>query len=217
MKRLLICDDQEIVCAGLQRILETDPQLSIAGIAHNGEEAVELAASLKPDLVLMDLQMPVMNGVQAIRRIRVSQPKLPILVLTTYTDDKWLFDALHEGASGYLLKDRPRDELIAAIKGTLEGNNYLDPAITGRVMQSVLHQPAPIQADNFDLNEREREILKLLSAGLSNSEIASRLYLSDGTVRNYLSGIFNKLGVTDRTQAVIIALRSGIVPFEGAE
>lgn len=217
MKRLLICDDQEIVCAGLQRILETDPELSIAGIAHNGRDAVDLAARLKPDLVLMDLQMPVMNGVQAIRRIRATQPDLPILVLTTYTDDNWLFDALREGASGYLLKDRPRDELIAAIKGTLEGNHYLDPAITGRVMQSAQHARQPILESDFNLNDREEEILKLLCAGLSNSEIAGRLYLSEGTVRNYLSSLFGKLGAADRTQAVIIALRYGIVPLDGSD
>ena len=127
-------------------------------------------------------------------------------------DDKWLFDAIRAGATGYLLKDSPRQELIDAIKGTLSGNVYLDPSVARKVLDSVAASPEPVESDeDFDLSERERDILQLLVEGLSNAEIAHRLYLSEGTVRNYLSSLFVKLDVSDRTQAVVVALRRGLV------
>ncbi|HQN69168.1 MAG TPA: response regulator transcription factor [Anaerolineaceae bacterium] len=212
MIKIIIADDQEIVCEGLKKILQSDPEIKVIGIANNGQQALDLVHHQTPDLVLMDLQMPIMNGVQAIRQLRKTHPDLPVIVLTTYMDDKWLFDAIRAGATGYLLKDSPRQELIDAIKGTLSGNVYLDPSVARKVLDSVAASPEPVESDeDFDLSERERDILQLLVEGLSNAEIAHRLYLSEGTVRNYLSSLFVKLDVSDRTQAVVVALRRGLV------
>lgn len=214
MIKILICDDQEIVCEGLQRILEAEPDFLVVGIVHDGQEALEAAEKLLPDLVLMDLKMPVMNGIQATRKLRERFPKIQILVLTTYADDEWLFDAIRSGAAGYLLKDRPRTELIVAIKGTIAGNSYIDPAVARKVLTNVAQSPLPpSQPPKVALTAREAEILELLALGLSNTEIAQRLFLSEGTVRNYLSALFAKLGVSDRTQAVVAALRDGLVNF----
>ena len=214
MIKVLIADDQEIVCEGLKKILQSDPEIKVLGTAENGQQAIELIEHERPDLVLMDLHMPIMNGVQAIRHLRKSDPDLPILVLTTYTDEKWLFDAIRAGANGYLLKDRPRQELIDAIKGTVSGESYLDPAVAKKVLDSVASAPEPIHDEqDFDLSQREKDILQLLVEGLSNAEIAKRLFLSEGTVRNYMSSLFVKLGVSDRTQAVVVALRRGMVRF----
>jgi DNA-binding NarL/FixJ family response regulator len=214
MIKILICDDQEIVCEGLQRILEAEPDFLVVGIAHDGQEALEAAEKLLPDLVLMDLKMPVMNGIQATRKLRERFPQVQVLVLTTYADDEWLFDAIRSGAAGYLLKDRPRTELIAAIKGTIAGNSYIDPAVARKVLTNVAQSPLPPSLPpKVALTAREAEILELLALGLSNTEIAQRLFLSEGTVRNYLSALFAKLGVSDRTQAVVTALRDGLVNF----
>ncbi len=212
MIKILICDDQEIVCEGLQRILGADPDLSVVGIAHDGLEALELAAKNHPDLVLMDLKMPVMNGIQATRKLREKYPEMHVLVLTTYADDEWLFDAIRSGASGYLLKDRPRKELIDAIKGTIAGDAYIDPAVAAKVLANVAQTPsAEPHSARISLSPREAEILELLVQGLSNADIAQRLYLSEGTIRNYTSALFSKLEVDDRTQAVVVALRYGLV------
>jgi len=212
MIKILICDDQEIVCEGLQRILEADPDLTVVGTAHDGQEALDLAAQKKPDLVLMDLKMPVMNGIQATRRLRELYPRMQVLVLTTYADDEWLFDAIRSGASGYLLKDRPRAELIEAIKGTMAGEAYIDPAVARKVLANVAQAPpAKGRPARVALSPREAEILELLALGLSNADIAGRLFLSEGTVRNYMSALFAKLEVSDRTQAVVAALRDGLV------
>jgi DNA-binding NarL/FixJ family response regulator len=214
--KVLIADDQEIVCQGLKKILQSDPEIEVIATANNGQQALDMIAAERPDLVLMDLQMPLMNGVQAIRRLRVSHPRLPVLVLTTYMDDKWLFEAIRSGASGYLMKDRPRQELIDAIKGTAAGDAYIDPSVAGKVLSSVASGSSKKEFDqSYNLSEREQEILTLLAEGLSNAEISQRLWLSEGTVRNYTSTLFAKLGVSDRTQAVILAMRQGLVSFDG--
>ena len=216
MIKVLICDDQEIVCEGLQRILESDEEIRVLGTAHNGLEALEQVEKNKPDLVLMDLKMPEMNGIIATRKIREKYPDISVLILTTFDDDEWLFDAIRSGASGYLLKDRPRSELINAIKGTVSGGSYVDPAVAGKILNNVA-QSIPQKAPTMDtsLSDRELEVLRLLAMGLSNADIAKRLYLSEGTVRNYTSGIFTKLNVSDRTQAVVAALRAGLVDLNG--
>ncbi|MFA7407898.1 MAG: response regulator transcription factor [Anaerolineaceae bacterium] len=212
MIKVLICDDQEIVCEGLKHILEADSEIKVVGVAHNGLEALDVAAETQPDLVLMDLKMPAMNGIQATRKLRELYPKMHILILTTYTDDEWLFNAIRSGASGYLLKDRPRKELIDAIKGTAAGDAYIDPSVARKVLENVNQPPEMRKAKiKISLSPRESEILHLLSMGLSNSDIAQQLFLSEGTVRNYMSDLFSKLDVSDRTQAVIVALRSGLV------
>ena len=204
MVRVLICDDQAVVREGLAAILSTDDEIEVVGLASNGEEANLLAAERQPDVVLMDLKMPVMNGVQATQRLKLRQPGVHVVILTTYEDDVWVFDAIRAGADGYLLKDTRRDDLLAAIKGTAAGRSFLDPAITGKIMRQVAAGPAaPAEAASGAgaFTERELEVLRLIALGYSNPEIAAQLYLAAGTVRNYVSVILQKLGVEDRTQA----------------
>lgn len=209
---VLICDDQAIVCEGLTRILSSDAEIRVVGVAHDGAEALAKVAELQPQLVLMDLKMPGVNGIIATRKIRERHPTIPVLVLTTYDDDEWVFDALHSGAAGYLLKDMPPKDLIASIKGTVSGKTFLDPAVAGKILTDYQKRPSAAPASTrFQISDRERELLRLLASGLSNGEIAQQLFLSEGTVRNYASELFKKLGVSDRTQAVVIALRHGLV------
>ncbi|MDQ3247880.1 MAG: response regulator transcription factor [Chloroflexota bacterium] len=214
MIRIVLCDDQEIVTEGLQLILSTVAGVKVVGIAHDGAEAVDLVAHLKPDVVLMDLKMPIMNGIQATRQICERFPATHGLVLTTYDADEWVFDAIRAGAAGYLLKDTPRAELITAIKGTATGTTHIDPNVAGKLFSHIA-QPGPANRPPTtvaaDLSERERDVLRLLANGLSNGDIADRLHLSKGTVQNYVSNILVKLEVTDRTGAAVVALRYGLV------
>jgi len=215
MVKILICDDQIIVCEGLTKILNIDNEIEVVGVAHDGVEALTLASKVKPDLVLMDLKMPTMNGVIATRKLREKFPDIHVLVLTTYDDDEWIQDAVRSGASGYLLKDTPPSELINAIKGTVKGKSYLDPNIAGKILTSYSSStPARKPTTNYKFSEREQDILQLLAQGLSNADIAQQLFITEGTVRNYTSEIFKKLGVSDRTQAAIIALRYGLVDLD---
>jgi len=211
MVKILICDDQDLVCEGLKGILSTDPEMKIIGVANDGAEALEMIPACQPDLVLMDLKMPIMNGVQATRQIHQQYPQIEVLVLTTYDADEWVFDAIRAGARGYLLKDTPRERLIAAIKEAAGGKTPIDPNVAGKLFSHVLQQTTiPDTEIASQLNQREREVLGLLGKGLSNAEIAARIYLSEGTVRNYVSSIFEKLGVEDRTQAAVLAIRYGL-------
>jgi len=211
MIRVLICDDQDVVREGLRSILGTAPGIDVVALAENGARAVELFERHKPDVVLMDLNMPVMNGIQATRRLREKYPDARILALTTYAADEWVFDVIRAGAAGYLLKDTPRAELIRAIEGTANGLTFVDPNVAGKLFARVSAQGnASGTALAADLSARERDIVKLLARGMSNADIAHRLYLSEGTVRNYVSAIFVKLGVADRTQAAIVALQHGL-------
>jgi DNA-binding NarL/FixJ family response regulator len=215
MVRVIICDDQTVVREGLAAILSTDADIEVVGLAGNGQEALTLVAETQPDLVLMDLKMPVMNGVQATQRLRTSHPSVRVLVLTTYAEDDWVFDAVRAGAAGYLVKDTRRDDLVAAIKGTAAGQSFLDPAVAGKLMRSVAEAPPPTAAPALpgteSFTERELEVLRLLVQGHSNPEIGRRLHLAHGTVRNYVSGILQKLGAQDRTEAAVLALRRGLV------
>lgn len=212
--RLLICDDQDIVCEGLRAMLAPVPQIEVVGVAKNGIEAVDQTQKLQPDLVLMDLKMPRMNGIQATQAIREKFPEIRVLVLTTYDADEWVINAIRNGAAGYLLKDTPQEELVKAILNTVKGWNPIDPQVAGRLLDHVANQPSSALPDQkliSQLSEREREVLRLLANGLGNSEIAQMLFLSEGTIKNYVSVIFSKLGVTDRTQAAILAIRAGLV------
>jgi len=213
MIRVLICDDQAIVCDGLEAILSTDPEIEVVGLASDGAQAVALAEKTNPDLVLMDLKMPGMNGIQATQVIRDRFPEIKVLVLTTYDADEWVFDAIRSGAAGYMLKDTPRHKLIPAIKDTVMGKTHVDPGVAGKLFSYIAQDAMapPVTTFARDLSEREREILQLIAKGFSNTEIAQTLHLSDGTVRNYVSAILSKLGVSDRTQAAILALRYGLV------
>ena len=213
MIRLVLCDDQAIVTEGLQMILSTVPRFEVVGVARDGAEAVEMVEAQQPDVVLMDLRMPILNGIHATRQIRERFPDVKVLVLTTYDEDGWVFDAVRAGASGYLLKDTPSEQLIAAIKGTAEGMSHIDPHVAGKLLQQIT-QPASLAASDHgplaDLSEREQDILRLVGRGLDNGEIAEQLHLSKGTVQNYVSTVLAKLDVTNRTQAAVIAMRHGL-------
>jgi DNA-binding NarL/FixJ family response regulator len=216
MTRVLICDDQDVVREGLNAILGTVPGMEVVGMARDGAEALELIPAAAPDLVLMDLKMPGMNGIQATRAIIKEHPDVKVLILTTYDADEWVYDAIRSGAHGYLLKDTPRAGLIAAIKGTLEGKTHVDPNVAGKLFKQVAHAGTPpITTLANELSSRELDVLRLLARGFSNAEIAVRLYLSEGTVRNYVSAILAKLDVADRTQAAVLALRHGLVDMSG--
>jgi two-component system, NarL family, response regulator LiaR len=215
MIRVLICDDQVVICEGLRAILSTDPDIDVVGVANDGAQAVEMVAQLHPDVALMDLKMPVMTGIQATRAIRNQSPHTRVLVLTTYDFDEWVFDAIRSGASGYLLKDTPRETLMAAIHGTAEGKTYVDPVVAGRLFDQISRGAGlPDSSLVETLSERELDVLRLIGRGLSNAEIAQRLYLSEGTVRNYVSAILTKLDVSDRTQAAVLALRAGLADLK---
>ncbi len=216
MIRVLICDDQQVVCEGLRAILTTVPGIDVVGLAHDGAEALELASATRPDVVLMDLKMPVVNGVQATREIRARLPEVRVLVLTTYDADEWVFDAIRAGAAGYLLKDSPRAALVAAVEGTAAGKTYVDPSVAGRLFAHVAGgAPIPTSPLLDALTDRERQILGLLGRGLSNAGIAEHLHVAEGTVRNHVSAILSKLDVADRTQAALLALRLGLVEPDG--
>jgi len=212
--RVLICDDQNIVCEGLRAILSTATDIEVVGVANNGAEALEMIPQKNPDLVLMDLKMPEMNGIQATRLIRERHTAIHVLVLTTYDLDEWVFDAIRNGAAGYLLKDTPREELIRAIKGTVSGKTHVDPEVAGKLFSHIAQGITQPDSTLFaKLSDRELDVLRLVARGYNNTTIAEKLFLSEGTVRNYVSTIFTKLGVTDRTQAAILALRGGLAEF----
>ena len=212
MIRLLICDDQMIVCEGLRVIFNSDPDIEVVGIAQDGAQALELIPTLTPDIVLMDLKMPIMNGVQATRLIRERFPETHVLVLTTYDMDEWVFDAIRSGAEGYLLKDTPRETLIKAVKDTIAGKTHIDPSVAEKLLNAVRQTGKTTDTLVLaSLSDREHDVLRLLAKGLSNTDIAQQLHLSEGTVRNYVSEIIAKLHVSDRTQAALMAVRYRLV------
>ncbi|MEI6778629.1 MAG: response regulator transcription factor [Chloroflexales bacterium] len=209
--KVLICDDQALIRDSLELLLRLEKDMRVVGQAQDGAEAVELAERHQPDLVLMDLKMPGMNGIEATRQIRARWPQIKVLVLTTYDDDEWLFDAIRAGAAGYLLKDTPRAEVITAIRGTVEGKAFVDPAVAGKLLGQVAGQHAqPATQITDKLTGREVDVLRLIAHGFSNADIATRLHLSEGTVRNHVSALLAKLEVTDRTQAAVIAMQHGL-------
>ena len=213
--RMILVDDQDVVRLGMSAILSTETEITILDTAADGEEALYLVEQHQPDLVLMDLKMPVMNGIQATRLIRERFPAVKVLVLTTYDADEWVFDAIRAGAAGYLLKDSTREELVKAIRLTIEGQTPIDPQVGGRLFSHVTQNVSETDSRFAEsLSEREMEILKLLARGLNNRAIAEQLHLSEGTVRNYVSSILSKLDVADRTHAAILALRHGLVDLE---
>ena len=214
--KVIICDDQDIVREGLKTILEADEEIKIIATAEDGEDLFrKIDSTGVPDLVLMDLKMPVMNGIQATRQLRSRYPKTKVLILTTYDDDQWVMDAIRAGASGYMLKDTPRIDLIDAVKGTLLGQTFVDPSVAGKMLAMAAGtMPRPVESSTPDIRPREKQILVLIARGLSNADIAAELYLSEGTVRNYASALFSRIGVADRTQAAIAALRYGIISLD---
>lgn len=209
--KVIICDDQALVRDGLEMLLRLDREIEVVGTAQDGAEAVELVEKTQPDLVLMDLKMPGMNGIEATRQIRARYPQVRVLVLTTFDDDEWVFDAIRAGASGYMLKDTSREEMLKAVKGTVAGKTFVDPAVAGKLLAQVSStQTRPPSMITERLTERELDVLRLLARGLSNADIAARLHLSEGTVRNHVSALLAKLEATDRTQAAVIAIQHGL-------
>ncbi|HSL01094.1 MAG TPA: response regulator transcription factor [Rubrobacteraceae bacterium] len=203
--RLLIVDDHPVVRAGLRGMLSGQPDFEVLGEAANGAEAVALTKKLHPNVVLMDLRMPEMDGVTAIGQIKARHPDVQILVLTTYDSDSDILPAIESGATGYLLKDAPREELFQAIRAAAQGKPLLTSAIAARLMERM-RSPA-VEA----LSSREIEVLNLVAKGASNKEIAGQLYITEATVKSHLLRIFGKLGVADRTAAVTRALEQGIL------
>ncbi len=206
--RLLVADDHPVVRTGIQGMLSGQPDFEVVGEAADGREAVALAGELLPDVVLMDLRMPEMNGVEAIAEIRAAHPEMAVLVLTTYDSDADILRAIESGATGYLLKDTPREELFRAVRLAAEGKSPLAPNVTARLMQRVREPAAET------LSGREVEVLELVAQGTSNKEIAKRLWISETTVKSHMLHIFEKLGVTDRTAAVTEALRRRVLRLD---
>ncbi|HUZ70688.1 MAG TPA: response regulator transcription factor [Candidatus Saccharimonadales bacterium] len=213
--RVLIADDQRVVRDGLSMLVSLIDGVEVVGTAGDGGEAVERARTERPHVVLMDLRMPGMEGAEATRRIRATLPEIQVLVLTTYADDQSLFPALQAGARGYLTKDASAEEIEQAIRALASGRTHLDPAIQQRLVTAVLEvQPsraAPAESLAHDLSPREIEVLKLIAAGLSNTEIAAALFLSSATVKTHINRIFSKTGARDRAQAVRYAYQHGMV------
>ena len=221
--RVLIVDDQDIVRQGLGVVLRHQADIEVVGAAADGQEAVERVAELRPDVVLMDLKMPRMNGIQATRQITQEFPGVKVVVLTTYDGDEWVFDAVRAGACGYLLKDSRGEEIVQAVRDAAAGQVRLDPAIAGKVLHEFNRLAAhsgggPWTAQPSEpleeLTERELTILQQMVQGKNNREIAEALYLAEGTVKNNVSAIIAKLHANDRTQAAIVALKRGLAKLE---
>ncbi|MCJ7707819.1 MAG: response regulator transcription factor [Anaerolineales bacterium] len=213
--RVLLVDDQPLFREGVHTLLSLQPDLEVVGEAGNGEEALRLAARLRPDVILMDLQMPVLDGVEATRRLRLTQPDCRVIALTTFDDDEYVFEGLRAGAIGYLLKDTPSVKLLEAIRAAARGESFLQPSIAAKVVAefSRLADQAPPRPQPLaePLSERENDILRLVVTGASNKEIAAVLVITEGTVKNHLTNILAKLGVRDRTRAALKAKELGLV------
>jgi len=207
--RVMIADDHAIVREGLRSLLSTEPGMTLVGEAADGEAAVRLFHSLKPDVALLDLMMPRKDGIRAIREIKETHPDARILVLTSFAEDDQVFPAIKAGALGYLLKDSSPLELLQAIREVYAGDSFLDPVIARKVIQE-LNRPAALPPTPDPLSEREVEVLRLVAEGLSNQEIADRLVISERTARNHVGNILSKLQLANRTQAALFAVRKGL-------
>lgn len=213
--KILLVDDQSLFREGLRTLIEVQPDFSVIGEASNGEEALRMAATMQPDVVLMDLRMPVMDGVTATRRIRDAFPSIHVIVLTTFDDDETVFDGLRAGAVGYLLKDVSSEKLCEAIRAASRGEYFMLPSITAKVMSEfkrMARTPRIAQSELIsDLSHREMEVLRLVATGASNKEIADMLVIAEGTVKNHLTSILAKLEARDRMQAVVKAREHGLI------
>jgi DNA-binding NarL/FixJ family response regulator len=218
--RVLIADDQALVRAGFRKLLETAPGIEVVGEAGDGREAVDLANRLRPTLVLMDIRMPRLDGIEATRRLTAGGDGIRVLILTTFGLDDYVYEALRAGASGFMLKDAPPEDLLVAVDVVARGEALLAPTVTRSVIEEfVRRSPARSEAAApvlDELTQREREVLELLARGLSNSEIAERLVVSGGTVKTHVAHVLSKLGLRDRVQAVILAYESGVIVPGGA-
>ena len=218
--RLLLVDDQPLLLQGFAMILSTEPDIEVVAQVTDGLQAVDAVAQHRPDVVLMDVQMPVLDGIEATRRIVADHPEVRVVILTTFDRDDYLFDALQAGASGFLLKNADADDLVDAVRAAAEGHALLAPEVTMRVISRMARgdgppaalDPAPAEGEALpELTGREREVLRMMARGLSNAEIAAEAFVSEATVKTHVSNVLAKLGVRDRVQAVIAAYDSGLV------
>jgi DNA-binding NarL/FixJ family response regulator len=210
---IVIADDQELVRAGFRAILETHDDLEVVGEAADGAEALEVVRRTRPDLVLMDIRMPNLDGIAATAKVAQASPSTRVLILTTFDADAYVYDAIEAGASGFLLKDVPRDELVRGVRTVARGDALLAPALTRRLLERFARLPRPggSVAPVGDLTDRETDVLRLLARGLSNAEIGEELVVSSATVKTHVAAVLGKLGLRDRVQAVIFAYESGLV------
>lgn len=208
--KILIADDHPVVREGLSAMLDKEQDIQVVGEAENGVEAVSKAKALKPDIVLMDLRMPQLDGVEAMRQIRTENPGIKFIVLTTYDNDEYIFKGIEAGARAYLLKDAPREELFKAIRAVYRGESLIQPAVAGKVLDRFAELSRQAQVPEA-LSEREIEVLKLMAKGAANKEIAAELFITESTVKSHIANIFQKLEVNDRTEAVTQAIRKGII------
>ena len=216
--RVLVADDQSMVRAGFRMLLTGEPDIQVVAEASNGREAVDLAARFAPTVILMDIRMPELDGLEATRRILAADGSARVLLLTTFDLDEYVYEALHAGASGFVLKDDPPEQLIAAIRIVAEGNALLSPAITKRVISRFARVPRPAPPPEIgELTERELDVLRLLARGLSNAEIGRELYIGDTTVKTHITHILQKLGLRDRVQAVVLVHETGLFDEDGEQ
>ena len=211
--RVLIADDQQLIRQGIATLLQLEDGFTLVGQAENGQDVVEKARDLKPDVVLMDIQMPLMNGIEALATIRREQPECKVLMLTTFDDDEYIVQAFRAGSCGYLLKDIPSHDLANAVKLAYAGIFQLAPEVAGKLVGEIFAQKtsrAEAVSADIPVTPREKEVLQLLASGASNKEIAAQLIISEGTVKKHITNILNTLGLRDRTQAAIYAVRHGL-------
>jgi DNA-binding NarL/FixJ family response regulator len=209
--RVLVADDQSMVRAGFRMLLGGEDDIEVVAEASNGLEAVEKAARFDPTVVLMDIRMPELDGLEATRRILAADASARVLILTTFDLDEYVYEALRAGASGFVLKDDPPEQLIAAIRTVAAGDALLSPAVTRRVIEQFSRTPRPTLPKELDeLSERELDVFRLIARGLSNAEIGQELYISETTVKTHVTHILSKLGLRDRVQAVVLAYQTGL-------
>lgn len=223
--KILIADDQRLMREGLKTILELEQDFWVTGLAENGQSALAKIEEEKPDVVLMDIRMPVMNGVECTAEVKKRYPDVKVLILTTFDDDEYIIDALKNGAEGYLLKDLPSEKLVGAIRDVYQGNSIMQPEIAAKLISHITgNKPVHDSAAELknrsvdsrhgiadDLTEREVEVLKLVAKGFSNKEISKTLYISEGTVKNYISSLYDKLGIGERSKLILFALDNKLV------
>lgn len=205
MIKVLIADDQTLMRDGLKTILDLEDDIEVIATAENGEIAFKKASELNPDVILMDIRMPIMNGVDSVKKIKSILPKVSVIMLTTFDDDEYIIEALSNGASGYLLKDMPAEKLIEAIRDSLKGQLFIPTNIAAKLISRLYEKETSKKTfkKDLDLSERELQVSSLLIEGYNNKQISSKLFISEGTVKNYISNIYSKIGISDRTKAAL--------------